>query len=318
MTDAETTIDPRCFAVRRLNPFLGVVEAVETPNARALSVDGATWQLQILAERPEHTWGSLNQRAAVKQFFGFGVWHPDNGVSRVPVNPVLDVGAMLAAAQTLVSAIPAVLGQLPFPLADRHELWLLDRDRQPLALLASTTEARFIEVIEPQAWQATLPAGTPFVSSALTDQGISVRAHGSRRFHAQILEKQVRDQAAAPPAMQWYLRDAGGAGRPLSDAQLPTTAEALDAAVFPVAGVRTEWQDEAQHRLMEDYLDWLAPRLLTLPALPHTLRERLEQAARSQAELVDATYRLYPKIVNPAVIDAVRVEAKLRTAAAAV
>ena len=310
MTATEVT----SYAIRRLNPFLGVIEIVETRNARALSIDGVSWQLQVLAERPEHTWGSLNQRTSVKQFFRFGSWHPNEGMSGVPVNPVLDVGAMLEAAESLTDALPGELGKLPFPLADRHELWLLDRERQPLALLASTTKKRFIEEIEPQAWQATLPAGTPFVSTTLNAKGIAVNAHGSRRFHADLLELQVRTKAADSDESQWFVRDAQRRGTRL----LKSDHETLDADAFPVVGVSTRWQDPAQRRLIDDYLDWLAPRLLTLSELPEALRERLELAARAQAGLVDASYRLYPEIRNPEVIDAARVEAKLRSAATSI
>jgi len=307
-----TTTEVRNYAIRRLNPFLGVIEVVETHNARALSMDGVTWQLQVLAERPEHTWGSLNQRTSVKQFFRFGLWHPDDGMSRVPVNPVLDVGAMLEAAESLIAALPAALDKLPFPLADRYELWLLDRERRPLALLASTTKERFIEEIEPQTWQATLPAGTPFVSSTLNAKGIAVNSHGSRRFHADTLELQVQTKAADSDETQWFVRDAQRRGTRLSRPE----NETLEADAFPVVGVRTRWKDSDQCQLIDDYLDWLAPRLLTLTELPEGLRERLELAARTQAELVDANYRLYPEIRNPEVIDAARVEAKLRSAAA--
>ena len=43
------TAAPHTFALRRLNPFLGVVAVVEIPGARGFSYDGDTWQLQVLA-----------------------------------------------------------------------------------------------------------------------------------------------------------------------------------------------------------------------------------------------------------------------------
>ena len=44
--------DFRCYSVRRLNPFLGMAQIVESTNSRAISLDGVDWDIQILAERP--------------------------------------------------------------------------------------------------------------------------------------------------------------------------------------------------------------------------------------------------------------------------
>jgi hypothetical protein len=68
---------------------------------------------------------------------------------------------------------------------------------------------------------------------------------------------------------------------------------------------------------MADYVAWSAPRLLTLHSLRDATRAQLEMAARSQAEAVDALFPLYPRILDRALIDAARVEARLRRAAQA-
>ena len=120
------SIHVNCYAVRRLNPFLGVTEVVETRLARALSRDGVSWQLQVLAERPQHTWGSLSRGPTIKQFFRFGTWDAASGLSRVPLNPILDVGAMLQATDHLTERLCGAVNHVPFPLADRYERWLLD------------------------------------------------------------------------------------------------------------------------------------------------------------------------------------------------
>jgi hypothetical protein len=307
---------PRTYTVRRLNPFLGVVAVVATPGARALSDDGATWQLQVLAERPEHTWGSTNRGAGVRQFFRFGNWNRDTGMTRVPVNPVLDIGAMLEAARGLVAALEEQIERLPFPLADRFEQWLLDRHDRPLALLASTVERAVIDEVADAHWQATLPAGTPFVSPSLEAEGVPLQTVRSRRHHADLLEAGLHGVCDRPPRRQWFERQPDGSGIGL-DEHSPggVGGRHLAAQAFPVTGVRTEWADPRMARLVGEYLDWTAARLLTLPDLPDTTRERLEQAARRQALQVDALHRLYPRIVQPGWIDAARIEARLRHAA---
>ena len=66
--------------------------------------------------------------------------------------------------------------------------------------------------------------------------------------------------------------------------------------------------------MVKDYVDWLAPRLLTLTNLPDGTRRRLEHAARGQALAVENHYPLYPKVIDQSLIDEARVEARIRRA----
>ena len=307
-----------CYAVRRLNPFLGVTQVVETPLARALSRDGISWQLQVLAERPEHTWGSLNRGTPIKQFFRFGMWDPRSGLSRVPVNPILDVGAMLEAAKQLTERLHRVVNAVPYPLTDRFERWLLDAQGQPFALLGTTTDARFLDEITDTDWQATPPAGATFRSPHLEAQGVPVSIGRSRRHHAERLEWQVNGRAGTPPRVQWFERQADGSGAAVDTAGLAAAGAGIAEPVnpaFPAIGLSLDWPDPDQRQLVWDYLAWNAPRFLTLSDMPDTLRHRLEAAAKGNAMLVEAQHRLYPRVLNPSWIDAARVEARLRAAA---
>jgi len=297
---------PRCHAVRRLNPFLGVLEVVAIDGARALSADGLDWQIQVEAERPEHTWGRGQAAAAVRQFFRFGSWHPQQGLSRVPANPILDIGAMLAASERMVAALQTVQDDLPFPFADHFEHWLLDAAGQPLALLAATVAERHIGEIRAGQWQATTPTNPPFTAPSLVALGIPADdGHGNH--HADILERRVRDAAGPAPRHGWYQRLPDGSGRPLQEHLAP-----LDAAAFPALPLRPDWDDANDRALVRDYLHWLAPWLLALDSLDDTLRHELEQAARNQALALADHYRLYPRVLQPEVLDSARVEARLR------
>ena len=60
-----------------------------------------------------------------------------NASACVPLNPIQDAGPMLAASDALIDLIRGSLDELPFPLAEELELWLLDRAQTPLALLAT-------------------------------------------------------------------------------------------------------------------------------------------------------------------------------------
>ncbi len=60
---------PVCFGVRRLNPFQGMLQVVERGGARALSLDGESWEVQVLCAKPEHSWRSGNRGEPVMRFF---------------------------------------------------------------------------------------------------------------------------------------------------------------------------------------------------------------------------------------------------------
>jgi hypothetical protein len=278
---------PHCYAVRRLNPFQGVVAVVEIDGARALSGDGREWEIQVEAERPEHTWGRDVPSQGALQFFRFGSWSLAQGLSRVSINPILDIGAMLAASECLVAALHNAVDQLPFPFADRIEHWLLDGAGQPLALLAATVATRFTRDIRADHWQA----------AALTDSTLA----------AAELEHLVRDSGVG---RCWYQRQADGSGKPLEDG-----LASLPAAAFPPVPLRPDWPTAEQQALVDDYLDRLAPHLLCLDGLDRTLRGRLEQAACRQALLLDTLYPLYPTVLHTDLLDAARVEARLRRSA---
>ena len=41
----------RCYAVRRLNPFLGVLRVVETALGSASTANGLVWHIELLADK---------------------------------------------------------------------------------------------------------------------------------------------------------------------------------------------------------------------------------------------------------------------------
>ena len=307
---------PQGYALRRLNPFLGVMQVVESARVRALSSDGVSWQLQVLADKPQHTWGCLDPAPSVQQYFRFGDWNADEGMSRVPINPLLDVGAMLAAAEELVGRLQRVTPELPFPLRDHLELWLLDTGDQPLALLASTTRSDYCAEIQAREWHAVDPFVSDFRSATLGGSGLPGAKASSTRGHADALEALLQAHAEQPAAVQWFERDARHDGTGLAGmGPARLRGRRLDAGAFPPLGFRTTWQDPVCAAAFHDYTSWLAPWLLTLQDLSDAQRRELESAARSQPLQIERYHRLYPQVLQPELIDAARVEARLRRAA---
>lgn len=306
-----TTSDARCFAVRQVNPFEGVLQVMELTGARAYSADGATWQIQVQAERPDHTWRSLGDAMPVRQFFNFGLWDAGGGLHRVPANPVLDIGAMSKAAGELTDNLCTLLDRLPFTLIDRYECWSVDRAGRPVALLATTEDAAMIAGLRVSGWRATRRADCSFIAPSCTDQDAPAPGRPDNRGCAERLERIIRDRG---PDKVWFERLGGRWAR-----RVGPTGEPLGAATtaLPPLVLDTESDDPAVRRLILEYVDWLAPRLLLLDPLDDELRGRLEQAACRRAAELEAVFRLIPRIIDAAALSAARVEARLRRAGAA-
>jgi hypothetical protein len=228
---------------------------------------------------------------------------------KIPANPVMDIGAMTAAAQTLGSALQRLLERLPFPLVDAFECWATDHRNSPVALLATTEEPGLIPDIRPAPWQATRLADHGFVSPSLLARGIPAKGQCGPRQHAEQIERQV---SRLGQQKTWFRRLADGSGEPVG----PSKKRALlDAAAFPPLGLKADWKDPQERQLAEDYLAWQAPRLLTLQGIDDEERRWLEPRACRQAVELAAVYRLVPRILDRAAMEAARVEARLRDAA---
>ncbi|MCB1802504.1 MAG: hypothetical protein KDI82_12505 [Gammaproteobacteria bacterium] len=297
----------RYFAVRRVNPFDGVLQVVETGTARAYSPDGRVWQIQVLAQRPDHTWRSFSDMPAVQQFFNFGLWDAADGLHRIPANPVLDIGGMTLAAQALCAQLESLESELPFTLTDEFECWSTDADGRPIALLATSEDEQLLRDIRIGAWQATRPADRGFVAPSLLARGIPAQGATASREHGERLERQVRqlDQGKA-----WFRRHPDNLGEQLDPAAAAVTTQ----TELPPLGLRLDWEGDGERQLVEDYIAWQAPRLLMLQHIDDATRARLEALACRRAVELEAGHRLLPRVIDHERIEAARVEARLRRA----
>ena len=278
------------YSIRRLNPFRGTLQIVELDNARALSADGMNWELQVATKQPDTLWGPINPGSSRLQFFRFGVWSSAEGLAQVPVNPIMDINAMLAASKTLIGALEKNYRQIPFPLIDSFEYWLLDKEMQPLALIASSRSSDQLDYLELPIWKATL----------LQEQDFCCQQHAdvqSQQTPASMLESNVQNRSGSARPAQWFRRTEGGEGIGLSGrVQQHLVGRRLPASAFPVFLLREDWENRQQ--LSHDFLNWSAPLLLTLQHLNYNQREQLEQQAAKRPQLVEKLWRLYPEIIN--------------------
>lgn len=268
----------RCYAVRRLSPFLGVTQVIEVETTRALTTDGVNWELQMRIERPVG-WGSLNARQSESGYCRYGAWSAAEGLACFPPPPQPDRHAAAACAEEMVGYIETA--QLPFALADSIECWLLDAaSGKPCALLHSLISSAKLPERPGRRWCAAIGE-----VAGIDGQELSA------------LEAAV--SRAVIPGPVWIERNADGGGRRLD------TGTHFDVADFP-------------ERLLaipaQNYLAWCAPRLLMLPLSIQT-RIELEVLAARQPQEVEHFWRLYPEVSDSEWLNKVRVQARLISAA---
>jgi len=276
------------YGVRRLGPYLGVIQVIDVGDACAYSANGHSWRIR-------------QQTASGR--FRWGVPH----VGDTGNDPV-----RIAHAPNLVDALehhPPV----PFPIRDRFELWLLRHDtRIPLALLGTRYHAREMETVLDPHWHAFPTIDTGFVSLTLQAK----EAESSRRrypSHRDQLESQVNMASRPLPAAQWFERQDDGSGLGLDGLRLldKERGRVLPVEKFPELLVSEEWPEEVAHGLIDDYHNWYAGSLLAHQNLSRQTRERLEHAACQRPVSLLTAYPLIPEVINTDAINVALVSAKL-------
>ena len=281
---------PSYYALRRVNPYRGVVNYVDIGEATAHTFDGVLWHL-----RADDGYGWVRP---------VGVWEEGVGLK---LGQPSRLGDIIAALENR----PA----LPFPIFDTFEQWLLDRESGlPLALLA--TRRGGIEGVEKgdADWYPFTLTYTGFHSTILAQRDAITRNAGDA--HRDFLARLV-NQAARPHARtQWFQRDQDGVGKGMTGLRLPYEwrGRELGAANFPELLVRETWNSRLEQSVISDYHRWLAPLLLLWPRLSHSTRSRLELEACEKPQWLARVYRLLPTQLNPAQINAGLVAARLELA----
>jgi len=281
---------PRYYALRRLNPYRGVVHMVEAGEASAHTYDGVTWYL-----RADDGYGWVRPT---------GVWVEGGGLK---AGQAAGQGDILAA---LESRPP-----LPYPLADGLELWLLDQEAGlPLALLGSERPSRHVPGEIDPTWQPFALRYTGFRSAALAEREAGRPQVASA--HRDALARLVNAAARPGPAAQWFRRTPEG-GEGLEGLRLKPEWEgrALPAGAFPELLVREEWNNRLEQSVINDYHAWLAPLLLLLPRLAPATRERLEKAAALRPGWLLKVHRLLPAVLDRERLNAALVAARMEESA---
>jgi len=292
------------FSVRQLSPFTGNIQIISTPFARALSLNGTNWQIQVICESHQQQWNINSNQSHNRRFIIYGTWDKHNQLSRYPIDPMLDVPDQTLIENELISSIINNLNQLPFPANDFYELWLLDNTLYlPVALLTTTYNNNLINSISvPNRWRAGIQSdyGHPFFSN-----------HSNNIFI--MLESIIHQQTNQPICAQWFHRQHDRSGIGLSGQNIDANLinRSLTADTFPELIIKSIWDDNHTLSIIDDYLSWLSPRLLSLQHLSRDTRSRLENKCQHLAEEVYKYHRVYPEIINRKLINKLIVQTEL-------
>lgn len=276
------------YAVRRVNPFRGVMQVIKAEEGRALSCNGIVWEILVRA-RQGNTPGSLGDNN--KTYYRFGMWSLKDGLMKRSNSPVPDEDYydLVSKCETLIEHVQENLHQLPFELKDDVELWLFDKDtQQPLALLSSLIPDASVPSPAPKYWSACIGAnGSP----------------SQRRFpQAYDLEAQVFQRAGLNIKKEWVKR------LPDGDGVIESSGYAIPADQFPVLLLDENWGNEAEQQRAHEYIQWISPSLLTLQHLDINTRIRLEQNLNVQAISIEHHWHLYPEIIDKKLLKSARVQ----------
>jgi hypothetical protein len=290
-----------CFAQRLLNPFRGVVHTIRFASAEAVTTDGIEWDIYVANDALLDGLGRAGKRALISDI-RYGHWSAEKGLKRGPLYPSDDFRRLEEMGAVVYEHLLRVHRDVPFRFRDPFELWLLDRNDQPLALLHSVRADSETDTRPPLDWRAGMAAQEQFRSAAIADPAEPAGV---------TLTRYVNSLASG--VAQWFRRsdDGDGLGLHALKGGDELRGRVLDAEAFPPLFIATAGMDAAHARLVRDYHAWQAPWLLLLPHLKPAIRSALEACACQQAELIEKHCRLYPAIIDRPALQAARVEAAL-------
>lgn len=290
-----------CFAQRLLNPFRGAVHTIRFASAEAVTTDGIEWDIYVANDTLLDGLGRAGKRALISDI-RYGHWSAEKGLKRGPLYPSDDFRRLEEMGAVVYEHLLRVHRDVPFRFRDPFELWLLDRNDQPLALLHSVRADSETDTRPPLDWRAGMAAQEQFRSAAIA---------GLNEPAGVYLTRYVNSLASG--VAQWFRRsdDGDGLGLHTLKGSDELRGRVLDAEAFPPLFIATAGMDAAHARLVRDYHAWQAPWLLLLPHLKPATRSALEACACQQAELIEKHCRLYPAIIDRPALQAARVEAAL-------
>lgn len=275
----------KAYSQRLTPPFSGLVQIAESGLARALTMDGKTWEFQ---HRHNTLPGETSPGKTYRHRFSHAMTIDKAGlqeiVSREP-HDYLNLDESLIQLADFISK-----ADFPFPTTDVYEYWLLDYENEtPLAMIFSCSEEEQMSTFpKKMEWTALPAAAMPIELTA--DEKDQNALPVNRRVEQMVAERAGHQKSKA----RWFKRHFN------------------EQEKFPPLLLSEDWKDETEAELCQRYLLRQSSRLLMLHGIPDEERKRLEVAARPHVFEVERFYPFYPRVIDEKVMNAALVEARLR------
>ena len=277
----------KTYSQRLLPPYYGLAQIAESERARAVTADGQTWEIQFLHQGNNGLTQSSNGSKQSNLRYRRAVTISNSEIQQKNIG--LDEEQLVDERILELTEFLADI-TLPFPAADHFEYWLLDaKDQSPLALIFSAKDPEQMNAYPSRPEWTALPAAVMPIEMTEDEQSYSSAPVNYR------LERLVAERAGINPKAKWFTRS-------LNEEQS-----------FPTLMLTEDWLEEESVDLCQRYLKRQASRLLMLHSLNQEQRRQLEINARSNAIEVARFYQLYPEVVDQVLMNAILVEAKLRS-----
>lgn len=205
-----------CYAQRLLNPFRGVVNVIKYQSAEAVTLDGVHWDIYVANEALAI---GLKGKAQISDI-RYGSWSEAEGLRRGPIYPSDDFKRMEVQGQIVYDYLREHHRDVPFSFADCYELWLLDEQRRPLALVHSALSLDETRTEVSTQWRAGFAAEESFRSEA-----------GGAGNSAVCLGNYINGRARG---WQWMERNMAGDGVGLPGGKGGAAGHVYEASLFPV------------------------------------------------------------------------------------
>jgi hypothetical protein len=267
------------YSQRFSPPFYGMVQIVESEQARAITMDGRDWEIHFAVTRgprPDHR--SFRRVANVRNSELARVSSRGTHDGHPVDERILELTRFLCNASR------------PFAATDVYEYWLLDaRDDSPLALICSCGNAERMGSFPDRPEWLALPASVMPIESTEKEKSYAAAPVNFR------VERLIAERAGSRPKARWFRRHCN------------------EQDEFPALLLREDWDDEDAHTLCQRYITRQATRLLMLQGLHQDDRRRLELASRAHAMEVERFHPMYPEVIDADLMNRIRIEARMRS-----
>lgn len=280
------------------------MNVIKYQSAEAVTVDGVNWDSYV---GNEELLKDLDDCRRVQiSDIRYGKWSKQSGHKRGPLYPSEEFRIMEHMGAIVYEYLVKNHETVPFPFSDHYELWLLDMEQQPLALINSAVRKKDVDLDTFIDWRAGNACREHFHSLTLEQNNITTSA-------ADYLTDHILQLIGGQSAAQWFHRDGDGCGHGLSGINISGLENhRLSSHAFPEFFIREDPSDNIKQELINEFISWQAAWILLLDSLDHATRQHFEVKARQQALNVADQYKLYPDIIDQGSINSARVEVRMR------